>query len=217
MNKDIAICTVAFGERYIEQQNRLIESLEQAQPGASKGRGLLVWGNQYPAKSPSFEQSLYGFKVYAISEAIYRGFKKIIWIDTACIVHGPLDYLFADDMPPVVAVKDDSKLINTIGDKALKYYGNPDISGLNLVGGSLYAFDFNKEGSVQVFDDWANAEADGMFGTMQEQISEQINKHRHDESCMAMALHVNNILPVTPAKARYCSGPESAVTKHHFK
>lgn len=213
MNKEVVICTVAFGDRYKQQQLRLMDSLSQI----GKEYYILWWKDTYPEKSPTFEQSLYGFKVYAISEALYKGFTKIIWIDTACIVHGPLDYLFADDMPAVIAVKDDSKLIDTISDKALKYYGHPDVSNLNLVGGSLYAFDFDKDRCQQVFDHWAQSERDGMFGSMAEQVSEQINKHRHDESCMSMSLHNNNIVPVTPAQARYCTGEKSVITKKHFK
>lgn len=210
MSKEIAICTVAFGERYIEQQLRMTLSLP-------KGLAIFKWTDSYPHYSSTFEQSLYGFKVHAVKEAFLKGYTKIIWIDTACIVHGSLDYLFEESMPPVVAVKDDNKLTDTISDKALLYYGNPDVSALNLVGGSLYAFNFNREKCIDVFDEWLESEKAGIFGSMQEQISEQINKHRHDESCMAMALHMNNILPITPAKARYCSGVDSAVTKHHFK
>lgn len=214
MTDKIAICTTCFGgDAYIKQQQRLIKSLSLTNPNAK----LFIHTNSYPPKSPTFEQSLYGFKVYAISEALYAGHKHIIWIDTACVVHNSLDYLFFIDMPPVVAVRDDSKLINTISDKALKYYGNPDVSNLNLVGGSLYAFDFTKDRCDQIFDDWANAESDGMFGAMKEATTEQINKHRHDESIMAMCLFNNGHGPVTPERARYCSGENSAVTKHHFK
>lgn len=213
MNKEIAICTVAFGPDYKGQQWRMIASLHHVFANYK----LFRWTDEYPPASPTFDKSLYGFKVYAISQALSEGYKKIVWLDTACIVYGPLDYLFADGMPPVVAVRDENKLLQTISDKALKYYGNPDISILNLVGGSMYAFDFDKPGCQEVFDHWAKAEADGIFGTQVEQISEQINKHRHDESCMAMALHMNSIDPVTPAKAMYCTGRESVIIKKHFK
>lgn len=214
MNNSIAICNTCFGgQAYLDQQERLIASLKETNPE----KNLIIHIDRYPPHSPLFDQSLYGFKVYAIKEAMQKGFTRIVWLDTACIVHGKLDYLFSEDMPPVVAVKDDSKLINTISDKAVGYYGNPDISGLHLVGGSLYTFDFNKTGCSTIFNHWDKAERDGMFGTMKEQTSEQINKHRHDESCMAMALYHNGYKPVSPDSARYCTGIDSVVTKNHFK
>lgn len=214
MNEQIAICSTCFGgDAYLEQQKRLIHSLSKTNPH----KKWFIHSNEYPPGSPTFDQSLYGFKVYAVAEALHAGYKKIIWIDTACIVHGTVDYLFEESMPPVVAVRDESKLSETISDKALKYYGNPDINKWHLVGGSLYAFDTTKKGFDQIFDDWANAESDGIFGTMKESVSEQINKHRHDESCMAMAIYQNGIQPLTPAEARYCTGEQSVIIKKHFK
>lgn len=211
MSKPFAICTFCFGDRYIQQQIRLVESLRKTNPDAE----LFIWTNEYPPESPTFEQSLYGFKVYAVNYAGRMGYKRIVWIDTACIVHEPLDYLF--NLAPVVAVKDDTPLARTISDKALAYCKNPDITGLNLVGGSLYSFNFEDPLCHKAFNTWSIFERNGMFGTMEQQVSEQINKHRHDESMMAMALHLNKLSPVTPAQARYCSGLTPAVTKKHFK
>lgn len=210
MKKDIAICTVAFGELYIMQQGRLLRSIPP-------GYDVLAWTNDYPPGSRTFENSLYGFKVHAVTHARNKGFKKIIWLDTACIVHDHLDYLFHSDMPPVVAVRDESKLIDTISDKALAYYGKPFDKSWHLVGGSMYAFSFNEPDCEFIFNHWAKAEADGIFGSAHEQASEQINKHRHDESCMAMALYCNGYEPVTPEQARYCIGDKSIVIKKHFK
>jgi hypothetical protein len=210
----IAICNTCFGgTAYLAQQERLINSLQET----NADKKFFIHSNTYPPGSKTHDQSLYGFKVSAISEALFAGFQKIIWLDTACIVHGPLEYLFEEDMPPVVAVKDDTPLIKTISDKALKYYGNPDITGRHLIGGSLYAFDFTKDKCIQIYDDWGNAEDDGIFGTAKEQASEQINKHRHDESCLSMALYDNGIEPVSHEKARYCNGENSIVAKKHFK
>jgi hypothetical protein len=210
----ISICNTCFGgTAYLAQQQRLINSLQET----NADKKFFIHSNTYPPGSKTHDQSLYGFKVHAVSEALKAGFQKIIWLDTACIVHGPLEYLFTEDMPSVIAVKDDTLLIRTISDKALKYYGNPEIAGRSLVGGSLYAFDFTKDKCLQIFDDWGNAEGDGIFGTAKEQASEQINKHRNDESCMSMAMYDNGVLPVSHDKARYCSGENPIVTKKHFK
>lgn len=206
----ITVCTIAFGDpRYHAEHKRLIASLQA-------DINLLSWTDQYPPGSPTFEQSLYGFKVHAIKEARRQGADHIIWLDPACIVNGLLDYYFTTGLP-VLAVKDDTPLVRTISDKALNYYGNPDITGLHLVGGSLYVFDFTNSDCQIIFDHWAKAEADGIFGSMAEATSEKINKHRNDESCMAMSLYLNGYGPVGHDIARYCNGPDSIITKQHWK
>jgi hypothetical protein len=208
MNNQIAICTVAFGDRYVQQQDRMLATLP-------KNVSVFKWTNSYPPTSLTMEESLYGFKVHAINHAFEMGWRQIIWLDTACIIKGSLDYLFAPEMPAVVAVKDDTPLLRTISDRAIQYYGGiPD--DWHLVGGSLYAFDFNKDGCAQVFKHWAKAEGDGIFGNMKQMVSEQINRHRHDESCMAVAMYSNGILPVTHEIARYRT-TNGVIEKDHFK
>lgn len=213
-NNDIAFCSVAFGSRYIEQIDRLFHSIFDVY-GSSP---IFFYKNEWPTKSRSHEDSLYGFKVYAIAEARSRGFKRIIWVDPACILQQPVDYYFNEPgMPAVTVVKDDNLLINFISDKAMSYYGHPDIEGQHLVGGSLYVFDFSRPQASLVFDSWAKAERDGMFGTAKEAASEQINKHRSDESCMAISLMMAGVPSVGHDVARYCNGAGSIWDKKHFR
>lgn len=172
----------------------------------------------WPPGAKPHEESLYGFKVHAIRHAMDKGYKKIIWVDPACILHKPVQYYFEEPgMPAVTVVRDDNKLINFISDKAMRYYDNPDIEGQHLVGGSLYVFDFNRPEAHMVFDSWAKAERDGMFGTSKEAASEQINKHRNDESCLAISLMMAGIPSVGHDVARYCNGPDSIWQKIHFR
>lgn len=214
MKTEIAICTIAFGDhRYLAERDRLCKSMAETNPDIE----ILSWVDQYPPSSPSFDQSMFGFKVYAVQEALNRGYKKIIWLDPACIVKGDLSYYFMLDLPTVIAVKDDNVLSKTISDKALKYYGNPDVTGWHLVGGSLYVFNFNHPQCMEIFKHWQRAEKDGVFGTTRQAASEQINKHRNDESCMAVALYAHGVEPVSHDVARYCNGENSIILKQHWK
>lgn len=211
--KDVAFCTVAFGDRYIAQLDRLIKSIIAIYPDAD----ILSWKDSLPPGSKSHEDSLYGFKVHAIQAAIDLGHKKIIWLDPACIMVDKVDYYFEKGMPAVLAVKDDNKLEGLISDKALNYYDNPEIIGLNLVGGSLYVFNFELQACIDTFNHWKQAEADGIFGSQQEAASEQINGHRNDESCMAIALYFNGLVPVNHSVAKYNQSEKCIFIKRHFK
>jgi hypothetical protein len=209
---DIIFLSVAFGERYIEQQTRLHVSVNKRYWSYQH----LPWTNVYPPGSKSHIESLYGFKAHAVKYALAQGYRKIIWLDTAIILQQSVEYWFTLNLP-VVAAKDDNALSKTIGDKALNYYGNPDITGMHLVGGSVYVFNFEHPDCQKIFDHWAKAEADGIFGSQVEQASGKINKHRHDESCMSMALYMNGYEPVPCDVMKYNQGEDSIVIKKHFK
>lgn len=212
--KGVAFVSVAFGDqRYLDQLARLKESILKIYPDAT----IFAWQDEMPPGAKSHSQSLYGFKVHAVDYAIKQGFEKVIWIDPAMILQDKVDYYFGFTMSPVIAVKDDNLLNITIGIKALEYYGNPEIIDKHLVGGSLYVFDFKYPVAHDVFKHWYVSEQDGIFGSQKEAASEQINMHRYDESCMAIALMANNIAPVGHDVARYCQGPGSIWIKKHFK
>lgn len=209
---DIIFLSVAFGPKYIEQQYRLTESILNIYPDPK----ITFWFDGYPVDSKTHQESLYGFKPHAIQLALRQGFKKIIWLDTACILQQPVDYWFDLNLP-VLAAKDDNALSKCIGDKALKYYGNPDITGMHLVGGSVYVFNFDHPDCQKIFDHWAKAESDGVFGSQQEQASGKINRHRHDEACMSMALYQNGYEPIPCDVMKYNQGSDSILIKDHFK
>lgn len=212
---DFTFLSVAFGARYVEQQIRLHESIANIYPNEPH----ICWTDCMPPGAKPHAESLYGFKPHAAQHALDLGFKKIIWLDPACILVDKVDYYFELGIP-VMAVKDDNKLKNYIGDRAKFWYsiGGGYISdNYHLVGGSIYVFDFNHKDTQKIFDSWYNAEQHGIFGSQKEQASGQINKHRNDESCMAMALYTNGYDPTAYDVARYDKVPNPIVIKKHFK
>lgn len=209
---DFCFLSVAFGPRYIEQQTRLHQSILQHYSSDHH----ICWTDAMPPGAKSHKESLYGFKVHAVQFAIDKGYKRIIWLDPACILQHKVDYWFKLNLP-VIAVKDDNKLNRMIGQKALNYYGNPDITDWHLVGGSLYVFDFDNPETDSIFDQWYLAERDGIFGSQFELSSEQINGHRMDESCMAVTLYTHGIEPVGHDVAKYNQNEDSIIIKKHFK
>lgn len=212
MNQQICFVSVAFGDpRYIDQQKRLMKSIEDVHPEAQH----YVWTQQTPAGSAPFLNSLYGFKVHAVLHAINEGYERILFLDPACIVLQRLDYLFdLCDTHGVVAIKDDNKLMAS--DSSLAHFGyrRQDIADFHLVGGSMYAFKF--PASMPVFRMWYDAERAGIFGSQYEAASEKLQGHRYDETCMALSLYKHGYEPVGPDVGRY-NYEGGAIIKKHFK
>lgn len=209
---DFCFLSVAFGQRYIEQQTRLDESLTRIHPESEH----IMWTNNYPPGSRPHKESLYGFKPHAVAALLDAGHKKIIWLDTAIVLQHPVDYWFTLGMP-VIAAKDDNALSKTIGDKALDFYDNPNIDGMHLVGGSVYVFDFDQPLCNKIFSNWYMNECNGVFGSQAEQSSGLINRHRHDEACLAYLMQSNGVQPLTHDLMRYNQDENSVVRKFHFK
>lgn len=212
--KDVVFVSVAFGFEYLKQMDRLQKSILKIYPEAN----LLFFDNGLPNGSRSFYDSLYGFKPHAIQEARNQGYKKVIWLDPAMILVDKIDRYFNYHM---IAAIDDNKLSQTISDKFLKYVGLTRDAvhnkGWHLVGGSFYYFDFDKPVSNMIFDAWMKYEVDGYFGSQYEAASEQINSHRNDESCMAVAMYTNGMSPYPHDEIGYCAGEHPVFIKKHFK
>jgi hypothetical protein len=206
----IAFLTLAVGDpRYIEQQNRLIESIKLYHPEAR----IYKWTNEYPEGSRPHDESMYGFKVHAVQHAICNGYTKIIWVDTACILVDRVDDLFElAKQYGVVAAEDANKLVQYCHPDAWKWFKEPVNNDYHLVGGSLFVFDFDNYLCEVIFDKWAQSELAGQFGTKDTRLG-----HRHDESCMALALYSAGSKPVPYPECRYDDVPDRIMVKKHFK
>lgn len=216
LSNEIAFVNVSFKEKYIEAQNRLKDSIKELYPDST----LLFWSDQLPQGSKPFGQSLYGFKVHAIQEAINKGFKKIVWLDSCAIIKKPLTSLLElASKNGLIAVKDEQKLFRYISNDLLNLTG--EISkDWNLVGGSLYIFDLDNEMGKKIFDEWKDLENRGYFGT-QEMIMKERNDgidkcgHRMDETCMAYLMYKNGLTPLNHIEAGY-NTPDCVILKNHF-
>jgi hypothetical protein len=206
---DLIFLSVAFGERYIEQQDRLSASIGRVMPGVPHHR----WVNEWPEGSKTHKESLYGFKVHAIKSALNAGYKKIIWLDTACVLQQPTDHWFKLAQP-VLAARDDNKLKGLVSDKALRYFGFSNCPDhLHLVGGSVYVWDFDHAGSDKIFNTWAKAEKEGLFGSA----TEKLGAHRHDEALLSLSMFAHGYYPASCDAMKYNIGEGAIINKHHFK
>ncbi len=212
---DVCFVSVAFGERYIEQQERLRESILAIYPDAI----LLFYTDERPVGARTFYESLYGFKPYAVIDAIsVKKCDRIIWCDTAMILMDKIDDLFKYD---IMAVQDDNKLFKFISDRYLdkNKMTRKELEQLpwHLVGGSLFYFDFTKDITCDIFAGWMADERHGLFGSQYEEASEKLQGHRADESCMAMQLYKHGVNPVLASEVRYNVEENPMWIKKHFK
>lgn len=212
---DVCFVSVAFGERYVEQQERLRESILAIYPDAI----LLFYTDTSPEGARSFYESLYGFKPYAVLDAInVKRCHKIVWCDTAMILMDKIDDMFKYD---IMAVQDDNKLVKFISDRYLSEnkLTREELERLpwHLVGGSLFYFDFTKDITCDIFAGWIADERAGLFGSQYEEASEKLQGHRADETCMAMQLYKHGVNPVSASEVRYNVEEKPMWVKKHFK
>ena len=83
------ILNVATGA-YVPQQGRLTQSL--ASTGWSGG--VLTWTDALPTGRPRHDVAPYGFKLYAMTEALRKGYTSLLWLDAPCVVTATLGSVF---------------------------------------------------------------------------------------------------------------------------
>jgi hypothetical protein len=83
------VLNVATGS-YVPLQTRLTDSL--AEVGWIDG--VMTWTDRFPPGSPPHEAAPYGFKIFAIAEALRRGFSSVLWLDAPCYAAQPLGPVF---------------------------------------------------------------------------------------------------------------------------
>lgn len=227
-DSEIIFTSYCFGDRYLEQQVRLEKSILDIYPNAN----LHFVNEREETGKPKFQKSLYGFKVRMVKDCLEKGFKKIIFFDTAVCLNDKVDYWFYLVQDYGILAPIDRQKLNTVtSDNCLKYMGveRRATTEWNLVGGSVYVFDFENEKCQKIFAMWERMETDGMFGTQDDLSNDRLQSHRMDETCMACALILHGVNPAGHDIMRYAwEHPESKVLhsngvvtpiviKRHFK
>ncbi|MBV8879154.1 MAG: hypothetical protein JO332_04230 [Planctomycetaceae bacterium] len=123
-----ALVNVATG-RYVPLQRRLVNS------AAAVGwtGGLLTWTDALPPGSPSHDEAPYGFKLYAISEALRKGYTSVLWLDAPCRAALPLGPIFeAIERDGHCFVSSGERLGNWASDDCLAAFGIPRDAAMTL-------------------------------------------------------------------------------------
>jgi len=113
------ILNVATG-RYVPLQARLVTSLSRQKWTG----GLITWRDGLPSGSPTHEAAPYAFKLYAISEALRRGYTSLLWLDAPCVAAQALDPVFeAIERDGHCLVTGGERLGNWASDACLRAFG----------------------------------------------------------------------------------------------
>lgn len=234
MIEQVIFCSYCFdneasGGDYHAQQKRLRQSILDIYPKAN----LLFKYEPESIGKPKFQQSLYGFKVDLVKECLAKGYKKIVFMDTAMTLCGEIDYWFELIKDYGVLAIGGKQSLDTVISNNLKRHihkNNRTLSKIMLVGGSIYVFDFDVPKCKKVFDYWADLEEKGLFGTQDDLSHGRLQNSRMDESAMSVAMWMNGVKPMGFSDLNYgyinpstgkitCIGDENELSclKVHFK
>lgn len=144
-----AVLNVAT-HHYVEAQGRLVRSLK----ATGWGGGVLTWTDELPPGSPPHDVAPYGFKLYAIAEAMKKGCSSLLWLDAPCVVAKPLDPVFdAIERDGHCFVSSGEKLGNWAGDDCLAAFGIPRDAAMSipLLNGAFIGLDLEHARSREWF------------------------------------------------------------------
>ena len=217
MNIDEVIFTsYCFGEQYTGQQVRLAQSIRKIYPQAN----LHFLNETEEIGKPKFQQSLYGFKVQMIFDCLKKGFKKVVYFDTAVCLEREIDEWFElTNQYGFLALRDKSKLATVISNNCLSAMeiDREALVNTELVGGSIYVIDFNTVKGQHLFGGWAAMERMGLFGTQDDLSHDRLQSHRMDEACLALVFHLNGMKPLAHNLMHYAyEHPDTKGLNHEY-
>ncbi len=145
--------------------------------------------HEYPPGARSHQESPYGFKVHTIEQALQRGFKTIIWADSAVyVIRDPSPFFRLVEEKGIVLFGCGPALDRFVDSKSLKLFGlkQDDLKKRCLICGALFGFDFNHPKAVDFFDELKVREKDNQFKCDNQRASDRFEAHRHDETIMSL-------------------------------
>jgi hypothetical protein len=156
-----AVLTVATGP-YVRLQARLLESLR----AAGWSGGTCAWTDAWPPESPPHAETPYGFKIYAIAEALRRGSTSLLWLDSPCEVLKALDPVFERiEREGHVFASIGERLGNWASDECLAAFGldRDAAMDLPLLSGTFIGLDFEHARTREWFRRWRQQCEAGLF------------------------------------------------------
>lgn len=183
-------CIISFANdnrqrNYIKSLARLSESLRYNFDG-----DFLSWIGEDTLGAPPHSQNPYAFKIYAFKKAKEIGFKRVLWVDSACFAIKNVQPCFDEIEKEGFLFQDAGWFASQyINDKALNYFGitREEAREIRLIGNAgMFGLNFEEELPNLFFEKWEQSMEDGMFigkwnnKEKTESESEECLGHRHD-------------------------------------
>jgi len=194
INKRRAIVSFA-NERgnYLEAQQRLKDSLI----GFTDADFIAIQGEE-SIGAPKHDKNPYAFKIYAIQEAINRGYTSILYLDTSAYAVANIDTIFNIIELDGYFMEEAGHYAGTwTNDKALKYFGltRDEAMKITMYSAGFTGLDFTNDIACAFYMMWIDAMSAGCFkgkwdnkGFTQSKDT-RCEGHRHDMSCASIIAH----------------------------
>jgi hypothetical protein len=170
--------------RYAKAQYRLSESLK-----GKTDADVLLYQSERLVGSPSHQENPYAFKIYAIEEALKKGYTKILWLDSSC-------YAVKDIQPVFDIIDKEGYFMEWSGHEAGKWTNDRTLEHFEITREEAFeipmfsagftGLDFTNDKAIWFFRKWKQAMLDGMFNgewtnkNKTESQDPRVEGHRHD-------------------------------------
>lgn len=191
-NNKPCIVSVGIGHHYGPSLERLKQSLNFH----GWAGGVITWSDEYPPDSPSHEENPYAFKLYAIHEAVKRGYTHILYVDASF-------YAVADPMPifdfindkGVYAFRTGYNVANTATDLVLSSIdmNRDEAEGIVEYAGGAIGFNFFNPDAQKIHCLWKEYYEKGLFKNSRNHDNQSADprfKHaRQDQTMLSIAIY----------------------------
>lgn len=154
MEGDVII-SVGVRDPYVKYVQRLERSLQKYWNGDT-----MIFAGEYPPGSPSHQQRHYAFKVAAIREALRRGYKRVLYLDSPAVAVDRVEPLFdiLGDKGYLLVPECGHFMQEWISDSCLEWLKmkREQVVDKFCVAGGFVGIDFNNSTGKLVWDWWSD-------------------------------------------------------------
>jgi hypothetical protein len=191
--KNCIVNYVTRNPQYLAGQHRLGCSLLSPLPYCYHAYDLLIFNEDnsqistYTTRiddfhSPKHNDNPYAFKIYAIEEALKRGYSKILWLDASIVAKKLIDPIWEWIEEKGFFFEEAGHLVGQwCNDRTLEYFKTTreEAMLMPMFSAGFTGLNFNHEKTVRFFELWKQSMLDGQFiGSWSD--------HRHDMTCASI-------------------------------
>lgn len=166
--------------QYNKGQTRLENSLK-----GKTDADFICFKSELEVGSPRHKDNPYAFKIYAIENALNKGYTQILWLDSSA-------YAIANVEPIFNLIRRNGHFMEDAGhladkwtnDRTLEYFDltKEEAIKIPLYSSGFTGLNFNNETTVTFFELWKQSMLDGQF-------KGDWSNHRHDMTCASIIAH----------------------------
>jgi len=205
------IINVALGNKYVKQQKRLGESLEDNFDG-----DFLTW-DKFPNHN-YYEKNPYNVKAAAFEEAIKKGYKQILWIDAPVLALKNVKPIFDSiEKHGYLTVKNHNyNLAQTVSDACLEYFkvSRDEAEKMEEHASGVIGIDMTNPKGKKLIEMFIKACKEGASDGSRKHDGQSTDPrfmfHRQDQSVLSLCAHALKLPPIQ----KWNNGPIVLHIKH---